>query len=99
MLDGLNDKFKVSQDKNKALEIQQMEVLNKNKELLQMLDIIQKQRTSIDRNEVKSLAARIKCNDIGYTLIEHKNHEMIWFQDSLIVNIQEQMNSEWRQLK
>lgn len=64
-----------------------------------MLDIIQKQRTSIDRNEVKSLAARIKCNDIGYTLIEHKNHEMIWFQDSLIVNIQEQMNSEWRQLK
>ena len=73
--------------------------MDKNKDLLQTLEIIQKKSNSIDRFDIKQLLCRIKCNDIGYTLIENKNQECIWFQDSLIINIQEQMNTDWRALK
>ena len=73
--------------------------LEKNKDLVKTLEIIQKQRNGIERSDVKKIICRIRCNDIGYTLIQCRNMECIWYQDSLILNIQEQMNAEWKLVK
>ena len=43
----------------------------------------------IERRQVKALLCRIKCNEIGYTLIERTNMKCEWYQDTDILNIQE----------
>lgn len=98
-IDSINLKYKNCHDKASFSESQLLNALAKNKELLTTLEIIQRQRSNIERPDVKKLLCRIKCNDVGYTLIENKNSDCQWFQDSMIINIQEQMNSEWKPLK
>jgi hypothetical protein len=73
--------------------------LEKNKDLVQTLEIVQKQRNGIDRSEVKNILCRVRCGDISYTLIQCRNMECIWYQDSLILNVQEQLNDEWKAVK
>ena len=98
-IDSINLKYKNCHDKVSFSESQLLNALAKNKELLTTLEIIQRQRSNIERPDVKKLLCRIKCNDVGYTLIENKNSDCQWFQDNMIINIQEQMNSEWKPLK
>jgi hypothetical protein len=45
---------------------------------------------------VAQILARIKVGETGYTLIQTVEHACEWFRDNLIVNIQEQLSSEWK---
>jgi hypothetical protein len=63
---------------------------------VQTLEIVQKQRTGIERSDVKDILCRIRCNDIGYTLVLNKTGDSVWYQDSLIINIQDQMPAIWK---
>lgn len=41
--------------------------------------------------EVKHLVARVKVDDIGYTLVLDNNEKLTWFVDKTIVNIREKL--------
>lgn len=43
--------------------------------------------------------AKIKINDIGYSLIETKDFETEWYKDSQIINVQEEMPSAFKNVK
>lgn len=43
--------------------------------------------------------AKIKINDIGYSLIETKDFETEWYKDSQIINVQEEMPSTFKNVK
>ena len=76
-----------------------MSALDKNKDLVQTLEIIQKSRNGIEKSDVSTILCRVRCDDKGYTLIQTKNQDCVWYQDSLIINIQEQMKEEWKTVK
>ena len=98
-IDSINQKYKSSQEAAQQAQEKTENAMAKNRDLLQTLEIVQKQRNGIDRHDVKSILCRIRCNDVGYTLIQSKSLECIWYQDSLIINVQEQMNKEWKDTK
>jgi hypothetical protein len=45
------------------------------------LEIFQEKRNGIGKQSVKQILARIKVNDVGYTLIENKDLEIEWYKD------------------
>ena len=86
-IDSINGKFKQAEEAKKQANQKIGEVMQQNKDLVQTLEIVQKQRTGIERSDVKDILCRLKCNDVGYTLIQNKSGDCVWFQDSLIINI------------
>ena len=56
-----------------------MGAVNMNKELVQKLELIQKQRTGIEKVDVKEIMCRVRCNDVGYTLVQSKNLDCTWY--------------------
>lgn len=98
-IDSINSKYKSLMDHSKSIEMRHTQAMNNNKDLVQKLEIIQKQRNGIEKSDIKQILARIRCNETSYTLIQNKNQECIWYQDTLILNIQDQMSDEFKQTK
>ena len=64
--------------------------MDSNKDLVKKLEFLSKSKYGIEKDEVAKILCRVRCNDVGYTLIEKKGTaECIWYSDSLIINIQE----------
>ena len=59
---------------------------------MQMNNLV-KRKQGIEKNQCRQILARIKVNEIGYTLVQDINHDNEWYRDSLIVNIQEQLSN------
>jgi len=65
-----------------------MTVLEKNSELVQKLELFSKSKFGIEKEEVAKILCRVRCQDVGYTLISKKGtSECIWYADSFIINI------------
>jgi len=54
---------------------------------MQTLEIFQQKRNGIKTEDVKRIAARIKVNDIAFSLIETKDFEMDWYKESQLLNL------------
>jgi hypothetical protein len=52
-IDSINSKYKASQDSQKQIEGKMMGAMNMNKDLVQKLEMVQKQRLGIDKADVK----------------------------------------------
>ena len=63
----------------KQLENNFTQVLEKNKDLVQTLEIIQKQRNGVEKTEVKDILARMKYKEASFTLLELKSGEYQWY--------------------
>ena len=50
-----------------------------NKDVVQKLELIQKQRLGIEKQDVKEIMCRVRCNDVGYTLVQSKNLDCVWY--------------------
>lgn len=109
-LKGILKKAKTAVDSMKAKLDQTFQQLNlaereiaslrsKNKDLESSMEIIQKQRLGIDKDEVSKILCRVRCNDIGYSLLQKKDFDCVWFADSLVINIQEQLSHEWKEVR
>ncbi len=46
------------------------------------LEIFQAKRNGVKKEEVKDIKARVKVNDISYTLISTKDFEFEWYKDT-----------------
>lgn len=46
-----------------------MDAMEKNKDLVKTLEIIQKSRNGIEKSEVLAIICRVRCEEKGYTLI------------------------------
>ena len=88
-IDSINAKYKSADEGRKSSEQTVLNALEKNKDLVKTLEIIQNQRNGIDKSDVKAILCRLRCDDINYTLIQRKDMETVWYQDSIIINIQE----------
>lgn len=44
---------------------------------------------SLTKEQYKSIEARIKHKDVGYSLIQTDKGELQWFKDSQVINLQE----------
>jgi len=58
-----------------------------------------KYKEGVSHAEVKKILCRIRFNNAGYTLIECKDGECIFYQDSQIVKILDMKNAEWKSVK
>ena len=63
------------------------------------LEIFQERRQGVRTEQVRAIVAKIKVNDISYSLIESKDQELEWYQDSQIINVQEEMKEDWKNKK
>ena len=66
---------------------------------MQTLEIFQKAKNGIDADNVKEIRARVKVNDIGFTLIETKEFDLVWYKDTQILNIQDKLQKLWKNTK
>lgn len=72
-IDSINQKYKSACDMQKQSEQKMMNALEKNKDLVQTLEIIQSSRNGIEKSDISSILCRVRCDDKGYTLIQTKN--------------------------
>jgi len=49
--------------------------------------------------DVKKIVCRVRCNNVGFTLIQCKDGESIFYQDNQIVKILDMKNAEWKSVK
>ena len=53
----------------------------------------------MEKGQVSQILARIKVGEVGYTLIQDVQNCCEWYRDNMIVNIQEQLNKEWKSVQ
>ena len=99
-LDSLNNKLKNAQVDIQMQTNRATEAMSKNKELTKTLEIVQAQRSGVEKTaDVKELLCRVKVNGTGYTLVQLKNLECVWHADSMLLNVQEALSKEFKALK
>lgn len=99
-LDSLTSKHKAVSEQARLIEVKLQHSEEKSKTLEHKLSEFQRRKNGVAKNEVSQILARIKVGETGYTLIQDVEHGACdWYRDNLIVNIQEQLTSEWKQAK
>lgn len=68
-----------------------------NSDLTKTLEFFQSKKNGIELDRVKLILARMKVNDVGYTLIETQDYEQEWYKDVQILNVQE--TPAWQNIK
>ena len=96
VIESTNQNYKSACEQIKIYDVKLINSEAQAKSLEQKLQEIEIRRTSIQRGQVAQILARIKVGETGYTLIQTVEHACEWFRDNLIVNIQEQLVSEWK---
>ena len=99
IIDLNQNKYKASVDQQKELQTKLLEATDRNQDLLHTLEIFQAKRNGMSKDNVKEFVARVKVNDTGYTLIQSKDQEREWYKDSQILNLQEELSSQWKSCK
>lgn len=75
------------QEQIKSQNVMLQEAIQRNKDLTTTLEIFQSKRNGIQSKDIKAILARVKVQDVGYTLIESKECEVEWYKDSQIINV------------
>ena len=88
-IDSWTAKCKSEREKGAEVEGRLREATERNKDLTRTLEIWQEKRNGIRSEQVKSVLARIKVNEVGYTLVESKDMDVEWYKDNQILNVQE----------
>lgn len=53
-------------------------------------------KSSLQKDQVSQILARIKVGETGYTLVQTVENACEWYRDNMIVNVQEQLPLEWK---
>lgn len=69
-IDALNSKLKNSQDSHRTLEHMLHLTEKQRNDFGAELEKLKKRRSGIDKSQVRQLLARVKVNEIGYTLVQ-----------------------------
>lgn len=86
-IDSSSLKQKQAMEQLAQCEAKAKDATERNKDLMQTLEIFQQKRNGIKTEDVKRIAARIKVNDIAFSLIETKDFEMDWYKESQLLNL------------